>query len=47
MATRREKVFGSTADTWLGVQLQRDSWEAGQRADTININKRCAAAELC
>ena len=28
MAIRLEQVFGSTADTWLRLQLQRDLWEA-------------------
>jgi antitoxin HigA-1 len=26
MAIRLEQVFGSTADTWLRLQLQRDLW---------------------
>src|SRR5256885_17080476 len=47
MAIRLEKVFGSTADTWLRMQMQRDLWEARQRADTIKVNRRFAAAELC
>ena len=47
MAIRREKVFGSTADTWLRMQMQRDLWEARQRADRIKVNKRFATAEPC
>ena len=35
MAIRLEKVFGSTADTWLGMQMQYDLWEARQRSDMI------------
>jgi antitoxin HigA-1 len=31
MAIRLEKVFGSAADTWLGMQMQYDLWEARQR----------------
>lgn len=31
MAIRLEKVFGSTADTWLRMQMQRDLWEARRR----------------
>jgi antitoxin HigA-1 len=42
MAIRLEKVFGSTADAWLRMQLQRDLWEARQRADNIKVN-RCFA----
>ena len=34
MAIRLEKLFGSTADTWQRMQMQRDLWEARQRADT-------------
>ena len=40
MAIRLEKVFGSTADTWLRMQMQRDLWEARQRAGKIKVNKR-------
>ena len=47
MAIRLEKVFGSTADTWLRTQMQRDLWEARQRADTIKVNKRFATAAPC
>ena len=42
MAIRLEKVFGSTADGWLRMQMQRDLWEARQRAGTIKVNKRFA-----
>ncbi len=47
MAIRLEKVFGSTADTWLRMQMQCDLWEARQRADTIKVNRRFATAALC
>ena len=47
MAIRLEKVFGSTADTWLRMQMQRDLWEVRQRADKIKVNRRFATAELC
>jgi hypothetical protein len=47
MAIRLEKEFGSTADTWLRMQMHRDLWEARQRADTIKVNKRVATAALC
>ena len=47
MAIRLEKVFGSTADTWLRMQMQRDLWEARQRADKIKVNRRFATAVLC
>jgi plasmid maintenance system antidote protein VapI len=37
-------VFGSTADTWLRMQAQRDLWEARQRAEKIRVNKRFVEA---
>jgi addiction module HigA family antidote len=40
MAIRLEQVFGGTADTWLRMQVQRDLWEARQRADKIKVNRR-------
>jgi plasmid maintenance system antidote protein VapI len=40
LAIRLEKVFGSTADTWLGMQMQHDLWEARQRTDKIRVNRR-------
>jgi addiction module HigA family antidote len=43
MAIRLEKVFGSTADAWLRMQMQRDLWEARQRSDSIRVTKRFAA----
>jgi antitoxin HigA-1 len=47
MAIRLEKVFGSTADTWLGMQMQYDLWEARQRADTITVKRRFATTTPC
>jgi addiction module HigA family antidote len=47
MAIRLEKVFDSTAYTWLRTQMQRDLWEARQRADKIKVNRRFATAALC
>jgi antitoxin HigA-1 len=47
MAIRLEKVFGSTADTWLGMQMQYDLWEARQRSDKITVNKSFATAVPC
>ena len=40
MAIRLEKVFGSTADAWLRMQMQRDLWEARCRSDSIKVTKR-------
>jgi len=44
MAIRLEQVFGSTADTWLRIQMQRNLWEARQRAGKIKVNKRFVEA---
>ena len=43
MAIRLEKVGWSTADHWLRIQLQRDLWEARQRAGRIKVRKRFGA----
>ena len=47
MAIRLETVFGSTADTGLRMQMQRDLWEVRQRADEIKVKRRFAATPLC
>jgi addiction module HigA family antidote len=47
LAIRLEKVFGSTADTWLRMQMQSDLWEPRQRADKIKVNRRFATEALC
>ena len=47
MAIRVEKVFGSTADTWLRMQTQRDLWAVRQHAGGIKVKRRFAGAELC
>lgn len=46
MAIRLEQVFGSTADTWLRLQMQRNLWEARQRSDKIRVNRRFTTAAL-
>ena len=47
MAIRLEQVFGSTADTWLRMQMQRDLWVARQRSDKIKVNRRFTTATPC
>ena len=44
MAVKLEKAIGSTADTWLRMQMQRNLWEARQRAGKIKVNKRFVEA---
>ena len=35
MAIRLSKAFGSTPETWLGMQMAYDLWQARERADQI------------
>ncbi len=35
MAIRLEQAFGSTAETWLKMQLEFDLWQAKQRAGNL------------
>ena len=39
MAIRLEKAGWSTAETWLGVQLAYDLWQARQRAGAITVRR--------
>jgi antitoxin HigA-1 len=36
-AIRLEKAFGSTAETWLRLQLSYDLWRAKQKAAKIKV----------
>ena len=42
MALRLSKAFGSSAETWLGLQTAYDLWQARDRAAKLKI-KRFAA----
>jgi addiction module HigA family antidote len=37
MAIRLSKAFGSSAETWLKLQMQYDLWQAEQRARSIKV----------
>ena len=37
MSIRLSKAFGSSAETWLRLQMQHDLWQAEQRADLIHV----------
>ncbi len=37
MAIRLSKAFGSTPETWLGMQMAYDLWQARERAEHIEI----------
>lgn len=43
MAIRLSKAFGSTPETWLGMQTAHDLWRARDRADDIKVEKFKAA----
>ena len=37
MAIRLSKAFGSTPETWLGMQMAYDLWQVRERAEHIEI----------
>ncbi len=43
MATRLSKAFGSTPETWLGLQMAHDLWQARADLDEIEVEKFGAA----
>ncbi len=43
MAIRLAKAFGSSAETWLRLQMQYDLWQAEQRAETIRVERLAPA----
>ena len=43
MAIRLSKAFGSTPETWLGLQMAYDLWQARERAAEIEVQKFYAA----
>ena len=43
MAIRLSKAFGSTPETWLGMQTAYDLWKVRQRADEIQVERFEAA----
>ena len=47
MAVRLSKAFGSTPETWLGMQMAYDLWQARDRADQIKVESFAAAGQLC
>jgi addiction module HigA family antidote len=46
MAIRLEQAFGSTAETWLKMQLEYDLWQAKQRAGDLKVT-RFASSDAC
>ncbi|WP_428097713.1 HigA family addiction module antitoxin [Candidatus Rariloculus sp.] len=43
MAIRLSKAFGSTPETWLGMQMAYDLWQARSRIDGIKVERIEAA----
>ena len=43
MAIRLSKAFGSTPETWLGMQMAYDIWRARDRARRIKVERFAAA----
>lgn len=43
MAIRLSKAFGSTPETWLGMQTAWDLWQARDRAGRISVERFVAA----
>lgn len=39
MAIRLSKAFGSTPETWLGMQMAHDLWQARDRVDQIAVRQ--------
>ena len=43
MAIRLTKAFGSSPETWLGLQMAYDLWQARGRIDDIKVERFQAA----
>ncbi len=43
MAFRLSKEFGSSPETWLGMQMAYDLWQARPRAEHLTVEKLTAA----
>ena len=39
MAIRLSKAFGSTPETWLGMQMAYDLWHARSRAESMEVER--------
>ena len=43
MAIRLSKAFGSSPETWLGMQMAYDLWQARSRAASVKVRQFKAA----
>ena len=39
MAIRLSKAFGPSPETWLGMQMAYDLWQARDRGDTLTVER--------
>lgn len=39
MAIRLSRAFGSSPETWLGMQMAYDLWQARGRADSLTVER--------
>ena len=46
MAIRLSKAFGATPETWLGMQMAYDLWQARERADQIKVESFASARSV-
>ena len=44
MAIRLSKAFGSSPETWLGMQTAYDLWEARERASQLQVRRFATAS---
>ena len=46
MAIRLSKAFGSSPETWLGMQMAYDLWEARERASQLQVTRLAPASAI-
>ena len=46
MAIRLSKTFGSSPETWLGMQTAYDLWEVRERASQLEVTRLAPASEI-
>ena len=46
MAIRLSKAFGSSPETWLGMQTAYDLWEARERAGQMKVTRLAPASAI-
>ena len=46
MAIRLSKAFGSSPETWLGMQMAYDLWEARERAEELQVTRLAPASQI-